>query len=306
MGCDFMPKQGWEILRDQMSKFAEYHNSNLLISDIWDAFESSLKCRNRFFPDDSFTEKLGSLLGYTETLTEGTVLYRARVMSPDDYRLMKLGYPSEKISGISGLPSKRMGPPPDGVASSGRANPAGISYLYLASDPATACAEVRGELTQVISVSRFKLTKNAEILDLQKATLGDVSIQVRKFYKRIAFEFSVPRSQKDDAQYIASQYIAAYFQNANLDGIGYGSSRNDGSRNIVLFRPEHVKCVSKYGDVYRPVSMETTYQNISMKGEKTVTSHIETGVLDDRQVEEVRMNFVVDRQIMNSQKRDNK
>jgi len=59
-----------------------------------------------------------------------------------------------------------MGAPPLGKASSGRINPEGISYLYLADSPGTAIAEVRPWKRARISVATFKTTRPINVVSL--------------------------------------------------------------------------------------------------------------------------------------------
>lgn len=105
---------------------------------LWDEFKSELKFENRFFPknslysslfnsykdeemDSNFSELLSQL---TKPLYSDSLFYRARI---SDYDLS--------------IDDMKM--PPMGSASGGRANPIGISYLYLASNIDTCIAEVR-------------------------------------------------------------------------------------------------------------------------------------------------------------------
>ena len=59
---------------------------------------------------------------------------------------------------------KRM-KPLNNSASEGRANPKGIPYLYVATDKETAMSEVRPSLGAILSVGKFKPTKELKIIN---------------------------------------------------------------------------------------------------------------------------------------------
>jgi len=62
-----------------------------------------------------------------------------------------------------------MGNPPNELAKSGRANPNGISYLYIAND-VTTLYEARASLFDYVSVGTFKLEEDIRVVDLSRST----------------------------------------------------------------------------------------------------------------------------------------
>ena len=60
-----------------------------------------------------------------------------------------------------------MGKPPYDKATAGRANPKGISYLYLSSDLSTTLYETRATLYDYMSIGEFKLLNNMNIVNLR-------------------------------------------------------------------------------------------------------------------------------------------
>ena len=129
--------------------------------NLWNEFYDEVRHKNRFFPHSAFVEKYIYPLAsekYRSTIhQEATPLYRARLISPEDYRHMKF---DEQIHGFD---RDYSGAPPAECSVSGRANPAGVSYLYLASSPETACSEVCPFPTQLISVAEFKLKRDISV-----------------------------------------------------------------------------------------------------------------------------------------------
>src|SRR5690606_32022899 len=59
-----------------------------------------------------------------------------------------------------------MGKPPQELSTHGRANPAGIPYLYLASDSKTAISEVRPLKGDLVCVATLKIPSGLRIVNL--------------------------------------------------------------------------------------------------------------------------------------------
>ena len=118
-------------LRLEESDHSADHAANL-----WLRLEASLKEGNRFFVDDAIIAEIDALPTTTAQLPEA--LFRARI---DHDR--------------GGLRPDQLGAPPSAVATPGRANPRGISYLYMASNEATAIAEVRPHVGDRVVCGEF-------------------------------------------------------------------------------------------------------------------------------------------------------
>ncbi len=161
-------------------------------------------------------------------------LFRARIQKPQQE---------------SPYPPEAMGAPPAGTATSGRLNPEGISYLYLADSVETAIAEVRPWKGAFVSVGRFhprrelrlaSLTWPTDILDSR--TVGDhgegfvASIMLESLY------FSTPTHRDDRLSYLATQYIASKFRHAGVDGLEFSSVLHDAGMNAALFDPSLCTC----------------------------------------------------------------
>lgn len=98
-------------------------------ADIWNDFTEEIKEKNRFFITNNLFVRnvIEKLLKYhTLTLRAGTKFYRGRICDTP-----------------SGLPVDKLGAPPQKKARPGRANPQGISYLYLAKSEETTLYEIR-------------------------------------------------------------------------------------------------------------------------------------------------------------------
>ena len=204
--------------------------------------------------------------------------YRARIVSPKDYDKIELKDKmilGSKESGIKGFCSGEMGPPPSECVEDGRANKAKTSFLYLASDRATACSEVQPVCGDLISVAPFELIQAVQIADLR-----NIPSDLRHFTNNdnpdklvdIVFAsvlinfFSAPVGQKSTKElYKYSQYVSEYLQKKGVSGLIYNSSHNSnpGSYNLVLFNPSVAKCVVEHADMVTCLSVSASFQNIS-------------------------------------------
>lgn len=204
----------------------------------WEKLRDELMYRNRFFPDvDIDLERLGLLLDRLlldpeEILELPSTWYRARIKTGD-----------------RPFTVDDMGPPPKRIASHGRANPAGIPYLYLGSTDVTAVSEIRPHTGEIACVAEFKTPPNLKLVDLRRPRsmvspflLGDIRDIVRMrsdipFLERLGEELTrpvVPQSAAID--YTPSQYLCEFIKKCGFQGVLYRSSVSDGI-NLALFQP---------------------------------------------------------------------
>lgn len=188
-----------------------------------------------------------------------TVLFRARaVLDVSDFYTEKTGISARYAdindngetpfvsTGFDKYGSKEA---PMGKTPPARNNISGMSYLYLAEDPYTACAEIRPYLRSVISLAQFRKKKELNVMDFSPADtvsltslmhLGEKikpdgapeNISVRETIIWIMGQFAQTVGKLE--QYRVSQYISDYIRKAGFDGIRYSSSLT-GGKNITLF-----------------------------------------------------------------------
>lgn len=128
-------------------------------------------------------------------------------------------------------------------ATEGRANPKGIPFLYLATDPKTAIGEVRPWIGSHVSVGLFKTGRELRLVNCTTGPLNMVHIGREPPAERreelvwtcIGDAFARPVTPNDAvADYAPTQIIAEIFKADGYDGIRYRSSLGEG-HNIVLF-----------------------------------------------------------------------
>ncbi len=198
----------------------------------WETLRDEMMYRNRWFLDMSIdTARLRQLLDLLAVSELPAQWFRARIRTGDEM------YPIDE-----------MGAPPKRRASHGRANPAGIPYLYLGSLPETAAAEIRPHTGEVACVADFAIPKISAV-DLRNPRklvspfiLTDASEigQLRAdlpFLERLGEELTRPVLPDGAAiDYIPSQYLCEFIKKSNFDGVVYRSSVSDGI-NLALFDP---------------------------------------------------------------------
>jgi hypothetical protein len=218
----------------------------------WEKLRDELMYHNRFFPEtDIDLERLAVLLSRLE-LDAGEIprsWYRARIQAGD-----------------AAFVAAEMGAPPKRIASHGRANPAGIPYLYLGSTQATAISEIRPHTGEIACVASFNTPHDLKLVDLRNprkmvspflledaADIGRMRSDL-PFLERLGNELTrpvVPQSAAID--YTPSQYLCEFIKKCGYRGVVYRSSVSDGI-NLALFDP----ALAESGTVtqYRVVSVD--------------------------------------------------
>jgi len=224
----------------------------------WDRFSEELKHKNRFFPDVDFgRERLEDLLSrlLEDSAAFASTWYRARICSDD-----------------GAFTTSEMGAPPARKARHGRANPAGIPYLYLASDERTALAEVRPHPGERVSIAEFSVDA-LTIVDLRhpivtvspflsrdeeeiKLLRGDI-----QFLERLGQELTIPVVPNSAAiDYIPSQFLCEFIKKAGYDGLAYRSSVGAGV-NLAIFQTDRGTPVAVRHAVVTKLEIQTADVN---------------------------------------------
>lgn len=190
----------------------------------FDNFIKSIKHSNRFFLDNGIRTDLIKAIHYSgSTLSAGYTLYRARINEKDQ----KEPYTKEELS-----------TPPAYKIRNGRANPAGIPYLYTSTTEATCIAEVRPFLRDIVTVAEFRLLKAIKIIDFDTAKSLQDNPYLDYLALRLAATFSASvHPSRADIDYVPFQYISELIKHEGYAGIQYRSCMNKEPNvyNIVLF-----------------------------------------------------------------------
>lgn len=210
----------------------------------WRQLKDELMIRNRYFLETEFQNFLLRLENWLPSLCmtiekQPEHWYRARIEDGEKYR------------------KKEMRAPPAKIATGGRANPAGIPYLYLGSDEKVVINEVRPHINNYVSIAEFQLSRYLRFVDLRKTRmeLSPFSVNTPKdvltlrddimLFEEINKELSRPVSKSQSGvEYVPSQYFCEFIKYNGFDGIVYESSFGDGF-NVAVFNDDEEAFIVK-------------------------------------------------------------
>lgn len=227
---------------------------NLLINNGLRAFNEFTKLiqnkdlNNQMLDKSIFVQALDAILADPEEtfhvlLPVGMNLYRCRKIESSKKIVngnISAKMTSEKKFVSSGYNEAESKEPPLKRPSAQRANIAGMSYLYLAEEPYTACAEIRPNNHSYVSVARFSLLKEAKVIDLKTnqrvAAFEDFErehdLSIAAIMTAVMQFFGTPNIE--DSIYPVTQFVADCIRKAGFDGVRYQSAMSGGS-NVTLF-----------------------------------------------------------------------
>lgn len=218
-----------------------YINEIAECTSYWEELKEDIKWEKRFLTNTDILEDLGWIDFFKQTIEwpNSESLYRAR--------LHYSGNQTEFLIEDMGFPDKYKVP-------AGRANPQGISYLYLSKNIETVLYEVRSTFLDEVSVGTFKIKNDSKIVLVdftEKASAFSKVDEIIEFTKSmllkryISFDLSKPiRRYDSEIEYIPTQFICEYIRYiSDADGILFNSSLHNGGKNIVLFKQDKVECV---------------------------------------------------------------
>lgn len=230
-----------EIVRKLFSPIAPSHEGNL---KRWEDLRDEMMHHNRWFLAEPIDlDRMKELLNYLiapESELGSLHWYRARLLPGDEP-----------------FPVEEMGAPPPRLAAHGRANPAGIPYLYLGSTRATSVAELRPHTGERACIAEFQLVGSPmKLADLrQPRTLvsplqGEENVIAKlradlPLLERLGDELTRPIHPRGAPyEYIPTQYLCEYIKTCGFDGVLYRSSvTSDEGINAALFEPSHARAL---------------------------------------------------------------
>ncbi len=138
------------------------------------------------------------------------------------------------------------------LASEGRFNSKGIPVLYLSLNRTTALSEARPWIGELLSVGKFKLSRDIRVVDCSRHSVKEKKIKLLGIepeqrddavWSTIDLFFSRPTVRSDStADYAPTQILSEVFKFEGFDGVVYRSSLSKG-RNIALFEMAAAECI---------------------------------------------------------------
>jgi RES domain len=227
-------------------------------SPILRSYVARLAKQNHF---DIEPDLLGFLNEFSDRVTRvvsgGTKFFRARIgveakfadHSGDGWQRSIVRQP---YSGTS------LGAPPPPRASRGRLNRAGVSFLYLASDAATAAAEVRPHPGHFLSIGQFECREDVKIAsldaDIMQFAGNERELELFHFLYSADQLMATPVLPERTARYSITQLIADCLRQKGFDGVSFKSSISAG-KNLCVFKPELFVPVEASGIVQQVKSL---------------------------------------------------
>ena len=205
----------------------------------WTNFKDEIKNENRFHISNGLD--LDTLAKHFESedlqriISAGHILFRGRICDKNGFKRTQMANPPQKL------------------ARPGRANPFGISYLYVSDKAETTIYETRASLLDYISIGKFRVLEDLKIMNLRsKESLDFVKwieaeeIEMFLFINQLQDELAKPYKNSDqELDYIPTQYICEFIKSLGYDGVEYRSALYSEGYNIAVFHPEKLKCISK-------------------------------------------------------------
>jgi hypothetical protein len=199
-------------------------------------------------------------------LKENMALYRARVGFKDKKRVLFKGFETE----FHYIPYKgsEIGAPPPYMATSGRVNRAGVSFLYCATEKYTAISEVRPHPGDRVSLAKILLTRDVKIFDLSSTMLlsfFDTDKMLDKLKPintlGVLINEAIPPSER--IRYSITQLIADCIRQLGFEGIVFNSTVGNG-KNIVLFDQSATSQDESSAEMVSVKSVKYKYRNESL------------------------------------------
>jgi len=221
----------------------------------WDEFALEIKSEYRYHINRVIDlDKLEQLIKRVEkSYRKGKIFYRARISDKNGYR------------------KDEMNNPPNNKARAGRANPEGISYLYLSNDLETTIFETRAYLFDFVTIGEFRLNEDITVIDLRgtkhfdpilladQDVLEDFLIHL-PFISHLETELSKPLRRNDNKlDYIPTQYLSEFIKSKGYSGIEYKSSLNPSEFNLAIFNSDKLECIKCYVKEIHEISYTHKY-----------------------------------------------
>jgi hypothetical protein len=209
-------------------------------SPIYSRIEERLQSENYFEVEKEFKRylsKFGPAL--SATIPAGSLFYRARIGITKTYTRCHEDNELETLH--QPYLGNQIGAPPPGLATAGRLNRVGVSFLYLATDKPTAAAEVRPHPRHKLSIVGFTSKKTIRVADFGAIDIVDFSssdemLDVYHLGLTIGYEIGTPITPEDRQRYSLTQLLADILRQQGYEGIRFPSSVAPGA-NLCIFKP---------------------------------------------------------------------
>lgn len=226
---------------ENSNDLVDYKNEIVSNYSYWNELKEILKTERRYITDIEKIEELrwDGFFNTQYELTPDVKLYRARV---------------HHKSGNEVYNTLEMMCPPPTLTKGGRANPAGIPFLYLSDNPDTVLYEVRASYLDELSIGEFHLIREKKAIRIVDFTEDtplfqpdqkiETTIKSRLLRDLISRDLSKPMRRYDtEVDYIPTQFICEFIKiYTGASGIRFSSSLHPEGNNVVIFDQDIMEC----------------------------------------------------------------
>lgn len=227
------------------------------IRKLWNDFKNDIKFNNRYFVGNEILDILDKF--YDKESNARQMILTVSNLNPTYYRARIGNFKNNEDKDKN--KHEEMLAPPMGIASAGRCNPEGVSYLYLADNIATAIAEVKPNKGDVVTVAKIEAKyiswfnfgyyatddkKTREFMKLSNEELISLIKIINDDFKSVV-------TVEDKLSYLPFQYITEYLKSRDekknrvkIDGFMYDSTLGKGKNYVIFNSSENVKIIEKY------------------------------------------------------------
>jgi hypothetical protein len=172
-------------------------------------------------------------------------------------------------------PDQLKAPPWEKTLKGGRANPPGISYLYVAQETSTAIAESKPYIGALVSIMSFAIKRTLTVADLTQASRlqspfghEDLSGAVQRADLLLCLNDALAEPINPDFEaidYVPCQYVVEIIRDAGFDGVRYRSAMHEGGHNIVFFDPDDLEPAGE-PELFRVDGQQISYKKCKISG----------------------------------------
>lgn len=242
-------------------------------SHILQSAKRKLADTNYFLVEDEYEAIIRPIVSYmAATVAAGSQWHRARMGAKRraaDFH--EIGAPP--VYFFEPHKDKAIGAPPVGVATAGRVNRPGVSYLYLASNLETAAAEIRPHPGELVSVGMFEVNKDLRVVDLRTHDLtklwrNDSQLEMLELIIAMENIFATAAPPSNRGAYTLTQFLGEIFRRLGFDGVLFRSTVGDGD-NLVTFNPAYADWVAGSSRAIGVAQLKYEWSEVSMFDEST-------------------------------------
>jgi len=268
-------ESGYETRKVGVSLFAGYNDDGqqlpLLgaISNGYDFFlwqiQRRLKTENHYLLIPELKVKLLPLLNGIKKRVKGLTLHRARI----GYKARGVAFDSWGKIGFVPYSHGEIGSPPPPVATAGRLNRQGISFLYLASDVDTAIMEVRPHPGHIVSTGAFQQIGDCIIADFHDLSISKFSNSDKKLFQyqflyAIDRNLSTPVIPEERFRFLFGHLLAEVLMSIGLDGVSFKSSVNSKGLNYCFFDNKAFQYIDGSAQVRKVETLNYKFEKIQL------------------------------------------